>query len=442
MTPGHFEDVDRDHGEHARLPFRRRSTVSAASRCELLAQTASRPDHDRTASFGDPAAQLGVGARGLPRRDRRRSTGCELVHADRRGRHRSRGFPRSRRAAVYRGHAVTEIPEHLLKRSRAARRAGPRATPPATLPPHAAAAAPAHRRQRPARRRTPAARRQRLRPRRPARRRRSPTPRSSRRPRRATRSRSGRWPRSASLPLWAFMYVRVAHPSRRSHRRPARRRRRGVQRAAPAATAATGEGGVGHAVRRRRGPQDVPPHRGPAALRVLRHRRVRLGRGRDLRRPAPRRRRSPDQGARRHAGGQGGGALTDAEILAVVCHERYTLGGADPTERRTSTEYEKWCAPRRRSSPALEDGIAPRSTNIDDRRRRRAIDHTVGNRLPSTAGSTRRRLDADRARRPTCWSSAAARPAPRPPTGWPVTATTSPSSSARRSPARRRAATA
>ena len=25
-----------------------------------------------------------------------------------------------------------------------------------------------------------------------------------------------------------------------------------------------------------------------------------------------------------------GGDLTDDEILAVVCHERYTLGGADP----------------------------------------------------------------------------------------------------------------
>ena len=39
-----------------------------------------------------------------------------------------------------------------------------------------------------------------------------------------------------------------------------------------------------------------------------------------------------------------GGALTEAEILAVVCHERYTLGGADPTAAYLA-EYTKWCAP-------------------------------------------------------------------------------------------------
>jgi mono/diheme cytochrome c family protein len=38
-----------------------------------------------------------------------------------------------------------------------------------------------------------------------------------------------------------------------------------------------------------------------------------------------------------------GGGLTDAEILAVVCHERYTLGGADPAAE-FAEEYERWCS--------------------------------------------------------------------------------------------------
>ncbi len=41
----------------------------------------------------------------------------------------------------------------------------------------------------------------------------------------------------------------------------------------------------------------------------------------------------------------GNSELTDAQILAVVCHERYTLGGADPTSDTYSAEFAKWCAP-------------------------------------------------------------------------------------------------
>ena len=40
--------------------------------------------------------------------------------------------------------------------------------------------------------------------------------------------------------------------------------------------------------------------------------------------------------------GQGGGLLDD-EILSVVCHERYTLGGADPAAEYLE-EFEKWCS--------------------------------------------------------------------------------------------------
>ena len=36
--------------------------------------------------------------------------------------------------------------------------------------------------------------------------------------------------------------------------------------------------------------------------------------------------------------------LSAEEIIAVVCHERYTLGGADPTSEQFETEYEEWCS--------------------------------------------------------------------------------------------------
>ena len=37
------------------------------------------------------------------------------------------------------------------------------------------------------------------------------------------------------------------------------------------------------------------------------------------------------------------GQLTDAQILAVVCHERFTLGGADPIGANED-EFDNWCA--------------------------------------------------------------------------------------------------
>ncbi|HSL74469.1 MAG TPA: hypothetical protein VK853_08375 [Ilumatobacteraceae bacterium] len=38
------------------------------------------------------------------------------------------------------------------------------------------------------------------------------------------------------------------------------------------------------------------------------------------------------------------GQLTQYEIIGVVCHERYTLGGADPTSDEWAEEYATWCA--------------------------------------------------------------------------------------------------
>ncbi len=70
--------------------------------------------------------------------------------------------------------------------------------------------------------------------------------------------------------------------------------------------------------------------------------------------------------ARKHLGYNGaymplwgeavGGELTDAQILAVVCHERYDLGGADPASAQYSAEFEKWCSDDSPIYAGLQDG--------------------------------------------------------------------------------------
>jgi mono/diheme cytochrome c family protein len=50
-----------------------------------------------------------------------------------------------------------------------------------------------------------------------------------------------------------------------------------------------------------------------------------------------------------------GGGLTEAQILAVVCHERFTLGGADPAADALE-EYETWCSPEAPAWEGLETG--------------------------------------------------------------------------------------
>ena len=53
-------------------------------------------------------------------------------------------------------------------------------------------------------------------------------------------------------------------------------------------------------------------------------------------------------------GSAAGGGLTDYEILGVVCHERYTLGGADPTSEEWSEEFETFCSAESPVFEALE----------------------------------------------------------------------------------------
>ncbi|MCU1359910.1 MAG: hypothetical protein JWN99_1199 [Ilumatobacteraceae bacterium] len=50
-----------------------------------------------------------------------------------------------------------------------------------------------------------------------------------------------------------------------------------------------------------------------------------------------------------------GGSLTEAQILAVVCHERYTIAGANPTTDHLD-EYTKWCSPTSPAWEGLESG--------------------------------------------------------------------------------------
>jgi len=61
------------------------------------------------------------------------------------------------------------------------------------------------------------------------------------------------------------------------------------------------------------------------------------------------------QGVMPAQGADAGGALTDYEILGVVCHERYTLGGAEEIDG-FEEEFEKWCSEESPLYEALESG--------------------------------------------------------------------------------------
>jgi mono/diheme cytochrome c family protein len=70
---------------------------------------------------------------------------------------------------------------------------------------------------------------------------------------------------------------------------------------------------------------------------------------------------SPDREGGPHITGASGGQmpgwkgnLTDAKILAAVCDERYNLGGGD----QTSAEFALWCSPESEIYLALEGGTA------------------------------------------------------------------------------------
>ncbi|MGB3734708.1 MAG: hypothetical protein WA964_07115, partial [Ilumatobacter sp.] len=55
-------------------------------------------------------------------------------------------------------------------------------------------------------------------------------------------------------------------------------------------------------------------------------------------------------------GSAAGGGLTDYEILGVVCHERYSLGGADPEDEMWAEEFAQFCSGESAVFEALESG--------------------------------------------------------------------------------------
>ncbi len=72
---------------------------------------------------------------------------------------------------------------------------------------------------------------------------------------------------------------------------------------------------------------------------------------------------NPDREGGPHLAGERGvmpgfsGAITDYELLGAVCYERYTLGGAD-SEGEYAEEFEEWCSEESEIFLELEGGAA------------------------------------------------------------------------------------
>ena len=57
-------------------------------------------------------------------------------------------------------------------------------------------------------------------------------------------------------------------------------------------------------------------------------------------------------------GADAGGALTDYEILGVVCHERYVLGSGGDVPEGYDDEFEHWCSEESEIYEAVESGAS------------------------------------------------------------------------------------
>lgn len=65
-------------------------------------------------------------------------------------------------------------------------------------------------------------------------------------------------------------------------------------------------------------------------------------------------------------GKSAGGALTEYEILGVVCHIRYDITGIAPTDEQWAAEYLHWCSPDSPIYKALKDGSTTFETVAED----------------------------------------------------------------------------
>ena len=245
--------------------------------------------------------------------------------------------------------AVTEIPEHLLKRSKAAKAKADGAEAPADAPAAASSSAPATvAAATPAK---PAA------PAKPA----GPPPPKPDIPVVAaakSRKRIPFWAMAtlSLLPLWTFMYVRGLTFKEAKVSGPLGEGAEVYTAACSSCHGGNGEGGVGYAFA------------GGEVLKTFPHiedqlRFVYSGSvayanagiavyGNPEREPLHN---TLAKGQMPAQGSTQGGGLTEAQILAVVCHERYTLSGADPTAEYFE-EYEKWCSPEAACVVGFEDG--------------------------------------------------------------------------------------
>ncbi len=261
--------------------------------------------------------------------------------------------------------AVTEIPEHLLKRSQAARskatgqpEAGGDAAPAGAQEATTASPVPAAQAAVPARPATPAT---------PA----APPPPKPDPPYVAAAKQRAKIPFWAMatlslLPLWVFMYARGLTPHEQEVAGPLGEGVALYTAGCSGCHGGAGEGGLGYAFA------------GGAVLATFPHIEDQLrwvyagtqayGNAGVTIYGNPEREGGPHiTGAGGIMPAQGvdfGGGLTEAQILAVVCHERYTLGGADPTGEYLE-EYERWCSPEAPAWLGLEDGTLT-FDNIDE----------------------------------------------------------------------------
>ena len=71
---------------------------------------------------------------------------------------------------------------------------------------------------------------------------------------------------------------------------------------------------------------------------------------------------NPDRPGGPHVTGELGvmpgfaGQITDYQLLGAVCHERYTLGGADPSDEEFAEEFEQFCSEESPIFAALQAG--------------------------------------------------------------------------------------
>ena len=192
----------------------------------------------------------------------------------------------------------------------------------------------------------------------------------------------------STLPLWAFMYVRASRPPRR--RSPVRSATAPRSYTGCASChGADGDGGVGYAFADGEVLKTFP-HIEDQLRWVYSGTEAYIAAGVEIYGDPDREGGAArHQGARRHAAGASSAARSPRrEILAVVCHERYTLGGADPTSadqkefddlvrRRLAGVRRHWRTARRRSTT---------STTKVDRRADQGSAHAEPSR--PAAGST------------------------------------------------------